>query len=233
MARHAKAKIVRGFPNFSDKPTIKEAVVIGPKRTPRIRSITKAKTLTKEQFDSIIADIEKSDHAARNSAIFHLSFFACLRVQEIAGLQWTKHILDSRGKVSKEIHITRDIGKKLRARVIPTLDAPELRKALKRLRKERPDDIYCIYSLYGDRDGINTNALNQWMNRYYQKFGYLGCTSHSGRRTGLTGMAQRCNLEGASLLDVQQIAGHASIETTMGYIADSPHKSKLLGRVFE
>ena len=48
--------------------------------------------------------------------------------------------------------------------------------------------------------------------------GLFGPSSHSGRRTLLTNLARRCAQAGASLRDVQRIAGHADLGTTERYV---------------
>lgn len=236
-----KLKAIMAFPDFGDKPTKRETVTLKTKRANRVRSITKAKTLTGEQFAKVIAEIMKGPDALRNSAIWHLSFYAGLRVQEIAGLQWKRNVLDNEGDIAVTLHVTKDIGKRTKERFIPM--APELKIVLKRLRDERPTDRAVIYPLYErdddvvdgsstPKDQVHPNTLAQFMRRLYKTVGYDGCTSHSGRRTLITGMARRCNLVDASIRDVQEIAGHSDINITMGYVEESPHRSKLVQRGF-
>ena len=53
---------------------------------------------------------------------------------------------------------------------------------------------------------------------WYRTLGYQGCSSHSGRRTCITGAARKISMVGGSLRDVQMLAGHAALSTTQRYI---------------
>ena len=50
--------------------------------------------------------------------------------------------------------------------------------------------------------------------RWYRHLGFVGCSSHSGRRTFITNAARRISTVGGSLKDVQQLAGHSNLRTT-------------------
>jgi integrase len=54
-------------------------------------------------------------------------------------------------------------------------------------------------------------------------------SSHSGRRTFITRAARRVSEVGGSVRDVQQLAGHVSLQTTQHYIeGDTEAKRKLV-----
>ena len=56
-----------------------------------------------------------------------------------------------------------------------------------------------------------------------------GCSSHSGRRTFITRAARKVSEVGGSVRDVQQLAGHARLQTTQRYIdGDTDAKRKLV-----
>jgi integrase/recombinase XerD len=75
-------------------------------------------------------------------------------------------------------------------------------------------------------------SIVNWFAAAYRKLGLSGCSSHSGRRTFITKAARLVYKAGASLRDVQLLAGHRSIQTTQRYIdGDSDAQRKLVGLI--
>src|SRR5262245_40627786 len=73
--------------------------------------------------------------------------------------------------------------------------------------------------IHSERDiGMSPIAVQVWFHRHYQSLGFTGASSHSGRRTFVTRLAQKIVEAGGSLRDVQELAGHASLATTQRYI---------------
>ncbi len=54
--------------------------------------------------------------------------------------------------------------------------------------------------------------------RWYAELGFVGCSSHSGRRTFITNAARKISVVGGSLRDVQALAVHSNLSTTQRYI---------------
>ena len=76
---------------------------------------------------------------------------------------------------------------------------------------------------------MSAQTVQRWFARHYQALGFVGCSSHSGRRTFITRGARKVVEVGGSLRDVQQLAGHATLATTQRYIeGDSDAKRKLV-----
>jgi integrase len=65
------------------------------------------------------------------------------------------------------------------------------------------------------------NSIVLLFGQMYGELGLDGCSSHSGRRTFITKVAGKITEAGGSLRDVQQLAGHTSLNTTQRYVDGS------------
>jgi integrase/recombinase XerD len=178
-----------------------------------------AKTLNKSQIDLMLAYLSTTRHPARNRLIFLLSVKAGLRAKEIAKLNWLM-TNDSRGEIGYDICLLDSASKGKSGRRIP-LNA-ELREVLIEYRKTRvlnpgPYVICTERSL-----STSPQAIVNMFQRWYRHLGFVGCSSHSGRRTFITNAARKISTVGGSLKDVQELAGHANIRTTQRYIDANP-----------
>jgi integrase/recombinase XerD len=184
--------------------------------------MAKAKMLTPEEIAAVLAHVEgHSRYPERDRVLVLLSVRAGLRASEIAGLSWD-HVLTADGSaVAEEIDLPRQVTKGARrARVIPVHD--ELKTALEALRTVWPDRVAPGQPVvFSERGRYGANGVAHWFGRIYQNAGLFGASSHSGRRTLLTNLARCCAQAGASLRDVQRIAGHADLGTTERYVEPS------------
>ncbi len=177
--------------------------------------MAKAKMLTPEEIAAVLRHVEaESRYPERDRVMVLLSVRAGLRASEIAGLSW-EHVLTADGSaVAEEIDLPRQITKgEKRARVIPIHD--ELKQALEAFMAQWPERVAPGQPVvFSERGRYGANGVAHWFKRIYRDAGLTGASSHSGRRTLLTNLARRCAQAGASLRDVQQIAGHADLGTT-------------------
>src|ERR1700742_2490350 len=64
----------------------------------------------------------------------------------------------------------------------------------------------------------SAQAIVNMFQRWYRHLGFVGCSSHSGRRTFITNAARKISTVGGSLRAVQLLAGHSNLRTTQRYI---------------
>jgi len=186
-----------------------------------------AKTLSKGQIDATLAYLSTTRHAKRNRLIFLLSAKAGLRAKEIAKLTWWM-TNDSQGQIGWEICLLDSASKGKSGRRIPLNE--EVRTALIEYRDEvlsraRPNDMSPAGPLVIKTErsqSTSAQAIVNMFQRWYRHLGFVGCSSHSGRRTFITNAARKISTVGGSLKDVQELAGHANLRTTQRYIDANP-----------
>jgi len=188
-----------------------------------------AKVLTATQISTVLLHLGSTRHGVRDRVMFLLSIKAGMRAKEIASITWSM-VLNAEGQVGDVIHLEDKATKRASGRTIPM--NKELRAALVDLhgRGLRGTDHPVIFSERGI--GMTANTVVAWFGRLYERLGFLGCSSHSGRRTFVTTAAKKVGMAGGSLRDVQQLVGHASLAMTAKYIeGDSDAKRKLVNLI--
>ena len=172
-----------------------------------------AKLLTETMLRRALAAIDQRPDRTRDRVILLLSLRAGLRAGEIAGLDW-EMVLTPAGRVDQTLAVLDRIAKWGGGRRIPV--HPELRAALQALRRTSARSGPVVVSRRGG--AMLANSIVNWFVVLFAEIGAEGCSSHSGRRTFITHAARNAHRAGASLRDVQLLAGHRSIEITQGYI---------------
>jgi integrase len=177
-----------------------------------------AKTLSKGQIEAVLGYLAKTRRPARNRLIFLLSVKAGLRAKEIARFTW-RMTNDSMGEIGTSLYLLDVASKGRSGRVIPLSE--ELRSALIDYRQQVP---FAGPYVIGTERALSTSpqAIVNMFQRWYRHLGFVGCSSHSGRRTFITSAARKISTVGGSLRDVQLLAGHSNLRTTQAYIEANP-----------
>ena len=191
-----------------------------------------AKIVNEHQLQALLAWLETRKHAPRNRLIVLLSFKAGLRAKEIASLKWSM-IMTADGNIGDHIHLTNEASKGKSRRIIAL--NKELKKQLIKAREidginiaDAGRSVIKTQRGQGTTAQVIVNSFAEW----YRKLGFVGCSSHSGRRSFITQAARKASLVGGSLRDVQALAGHASLTTTSRYIeADGEAQARLVNIV--
>ena len=180
-----------------------------------------AKTLTQKQIEVALSYLATTRYGLRNQVIFLLSTKAGLRAKEIAGLRWSM-VVDANGQVGTTINITNAVSKGNNGgRSVPiNRDLKQhMVQLFDQVSRHARFDVHAAHVVTTERAGfaVAQSIVNQFA-KWYSDLGFVGCSSHSGRRTFITNAARKISTVGGSVRDVQMMAGHSNLNTTQRYI---------------
>lgn len=178
----------------------------------RRKKMGQAKTLTDRELKKMLTFISCNKHSTRNRAMLLTTHWSGMRVGEVAALL-ISDILNADGSIKTEVRLLPEqtkgkhartvfIGERLRkelATYISSIDVSDLTRPLFHTQK---------------RDHFTANTLCQHFHWLYRQAGIAGASSHSGRRTFITALANK----GVGVRVLMALAGHRNISTTQAYI---------------
>lgn len=172
-----------------------------------------AKVLNEKEAKRLMAVVDAGRHSERNRAAIALSYYAGLRVGEIAALR-VNDVYDAEGGVREQVMLKASYTKMKEARTV--FVSMKLRKELERYAsswtKPPKQDAPLIPSQKGGT--FSPNSLCQLFGQLYGSAGIEGASSHSGRRSFITKLAHK----GISAKVIMTLAGHKHLSTTQRYI---------------
>jgi len=176
------------------------------------------KTLTKEEITRVLDYINTRRFSQRNRAMMLLTHLAGLRIGEVACLRWSD-VMNLDGTVKDEIRLLPDMTKGRHARTV------FINAKLNAVLQAYADQAKCVdrsYPFFSSqksiKSGFSANSLSQTFALLYEGAGLEGASSHSGRRTFLTTLANK----GTAIHLLKTLAGHRSISTTAAYLYTNP-----------
>ena len=184
--------------------------------------MAQAKTLTKEEIERLLTYINSRKYAARNRAMKLLTHLAGLRIGEVACLRWSD-VMNQDGTVKEEIRLLPDMTKGRHPRTVFVNMRLREELAAYAAQAKCVDRSYPFFaSQKSMKAGFGANSLAQAFALLYEGAGVEGASSHSGRRTFLTNLANK----GTAIHILKTLAGHRNISTTAAYLYSSPSQLK-------
>lgn len=184
--------------------------------------MAQAKTLSTDDLATVLAYVGTRKHSTRNRCMILLTHYAGLRVGEVACLRW-QDVVNADGSIKDEIRLLPDMTKGRHARTV--FVSKKLREELLAYTQQAKfvDRSYPLFaSQKSIKEGFSANSLSQTLTLIYQSAGIEGASSHSGRRTFLTNLANK----GTAIHLLKTLAGHRNIATTAAYLYSSPAQLK-------
>jgi integrase/recombinase XerD len=217
LATHAPASVaraaaaIRGFFRFLHAEGLAEDDVtdglLGAKLEQKL-----PKALTRRQVQRMLEREAEGDLAERDLAILHVLYATGCRVGEVVGLRTTSLV--------EEHRMLRAFGKGNKERLVPIADAAlervlhyrdEIRPRLRGRARRDPGD-----ALFLSRTGrpLDRGRVYQVVRRAAEQAGLdVACSPHALRHSFATHLVAG----GADLRSVQEMLGHASLQTTQVY----------------
>lgn len=164
----------------------------------------------------------------RSAAAFALSVGLGLRAKELAALRWSD-VFEESGAVREVLHLKAAYTKGETTRdVYPS--SSQLRRILGEYHARcRPWDLREPLFRSQKRGHLTSASMGRFLKQLYREAGLPAASSHSGRRTLITRLAER----GVDLKAISAIAGHASVRTTAMYVENNPKRlSRILRDVW-
>jgi len=184
------------------------------------RVMSQARVLNPTELRRVLDYVSTRRHSARNRASLLLTHYAGMRVAEVAALR-INDVLNGDSTIKAEIRLMPNQTKGKHARTVYLNE---------RMQKELAQYIKCLkikdvtkpLFYTQKREGFSPNTLTQYFFFLYRKVGLEGASSHSGRRSFLTGLANK----GTAIHILKSLAGHRNISTTASYLYSSPTQLK-------
>ena len=171
-----------------------------------------AQTLNDAQLRRVIQYCRSRRHPLRDETIILTSFYAGLRAKEIAALT-VGNVFDEAGDVRTQFILTAEQSKGGHTRTV------YLNQRLRRAMQEYSASIRTAkphHALFTSQKGghFSANTMCQLFLDIYKAVGLKDASSHSGRRTYITKLANK----GVGVRLLAELAGHSHISTTQRYI---------------
>ena len=192
-----------------------------------VQAMSQARVLTERELRKVLSFCNTQPHAARNRAMLLCTHQAGMRVGEVAALRICD-VLGAEGTVLEEIALSAAQTKGNQSRTV--LVPRKLRDEITTYLQQRFGLANLIAVTYTDTQralfptqknpqrGFTANTLCQLFHKLYKDTHMTGATSHSGRRSFITKLADK----GVGVRVLMALAGHRQIQTTLRYIELNP-----------
>ena len=176
-----------------------------------------AQVLNDKDIKRVLTAIAKRSYSSRDRGMFMLSLLAGMRVGEIAALR-VNDVYEADGSVKDSIRLSsaQTKGSEARTVLLNAQAQEELRVYARTMNRTGEQPLFV--SKWGK--AMSPNSLVQVFGRFYKQAGLSNASSHSGRRSFITNLANK----GVSVRVLAALASHKSISTTQRYIEVGEHQ---------
>lgn len=173
-----------------------------------------AKVLSNKEFTKLLKAVSLTQYPLRNKTMVYMSFFAGARACEIAHIR-VCDVLSADGSIKEVVTLSADQTKgQQRHRLFIN---KQLQKQFAEYIAAKPNlklNPHLSLFLSQKGSGFSPQTVINLFAKLYEDSFISGASSHSGRRTFITNLADK----GINPRVIQKLARHSSLNTTMIYI---------------
>ena len=185
--------------------------------------MSQAKVLSEKEIKKVVKLIESKRHSSRNRCMFLATHMSGARIGEIASLRICD-VLASDGTIKTEVYLSAEQTKGSKGRTLYLSE--KLRNEIELFLKTRfklrdllavtlTDTTRALFTNQKNPNrGFSSSTACQMFHYWYKEAKIEGGSSHSGRRSFITNLANK----GVHVRILQELAGHSSIAVTQKYI---------------
>ena len=172
--------------------------------------MSRARVLSAQELRQLLLHVSRRRHALRNATQLLLTYWAGLRVSEVAALRYSD-VLRPGGGILPEVSLSQGAGRPSR---VVLISARMQRQLLAYVNAFPPSDPGKPLFFTQKSAGWTANTLTQHFFHLYRAAGLRGASSQSGRRTFVTALVR----QGVATRTVQALAGHRRAATTRAVV---------------
>jgi len=195
--------------------------------TLRRTAVAQARVFTERELKRVLSYIQSQPHAIRNRCMVLMTHWAGMRVGEVAALR-LGDVIGTDGQIKDAFTLSASQTKGNKPRTV--LVSKRLQAELAAYLTYRFSLTNFIAVLHTDTNralfptqknpkrGFTANTLCQLFHKFYAGAGLTGASSHSGRRTFITKLADK----GVGVRVIMALSGHRQLSTVQRYIDVNP-----------
>ena len=181
------------------------------------------KALTKNELKRCFELIGNFKHAERDRLVIAFTFYSAMRIGEVAQLTWAD-VIDNNYVTLSEIHFNKS---QVKARenqkvLINNKLRLEIKRYLDFYSKHHKIDLNKPLIQTQKNTAFSPNSLCQHVNALYAKCNFKNVTSHTGRKSYITALANKS----INIKVIMKLARHKHLSTTQRYIETNEQQLK-------
>ena len=175
--------------------------------------MAQARTINEKEAKRLFTFVGIRRNPIRNKAMLALSYYCGLRAKEIASLT-IGDVIKANGTIKDVADLSAEQTKGDRGREFYINNAAKQHIATLIKSMPKVEHHFPLLQVMGKRKAFNANGIAIAMRNIYNDAGFTGCSSHTGRRSAISTLANK----GVGIRIIQKFSGHRQLQSVQHYL---------------